>query len=99
MLKLSISLIIAVGVLAADTVTYKYDDGGRLVSATYGNGAVVTYNYDKAGNLLSRSVPGAAPTISAGGVVNAATYTSPLVRGELATLFGTNLATGTFTAG
>jgi uncharacterized protein (TIGR03437 family) len=99
MLKLSISLWIAFGVLAADTVTYKYDDSGRLTSATYGNGAVVTYTYDKAGNLLSRSVPGAAPTISSGGVVNAATYTSPLVHGELATLFGTNLASGAFTAG
>jgi uncharacterized protein (TIGR03437 family) len=99
MRKLYISFWIAAGVLAADTVAYKYDDAGRLLSATYGNGAVVTYAYDKAGNLLSRSLPAAAPTISAGGVVNAASYASPLVRGELATLFGTNLASGTFTAG
>lgn len=98
MLKLSVSLLIAAVLLTADTVTYKYDDTGRLINATYGNGAVVTYAYDKAGNLLSRSLPAGTPSISSGGVVNSASYLAPLVRGELASLFGSNLASGTFSA-
>jgi uncharacterized protein (TIGR03437 family) len=99
MLKISVSLFIAAVLMSADTVTYKYDDTGRLITATYGNGAVVTYTYDKAGNLLSRSLPAGTPTISSGGVVNSASYLAPLVRGELASLFGSNLASGTFSAG
>ncbi len=61
--------------------------------------AVVTYAYDKAGNLLSRTLPGTTPAISAGGLVNSGSYSAPLVRGELASLFGTNLANTTAGAG
>jgi uncharacterized protein (TIGR03437 family) len=98
MTKTATALLLTAALLLADTVVYKYDDTGRLISATYGNGAVVNYTYDGAGNLLSRGVPGTAPQISATGVVNAASYLAPLVRGELASLFGANLATGTFGA-
>jgi uncharacterized protein (TIGR03437 family) len=76
----------------ADTVSYKYDDAGRLISAAYDNGTTVAYSYDKAGNLLGRAIAGGAPTVSSGGVVNAATFTAPLVRGELGTIFGSGFA-------
>jgi len=44
------------GVLYADTVSYKYDDAGRLTSVTYPNGASISYTYDPAGNLTARTV-------------------------------------------
>jgi hypothetical protein len=37
------------------TVTYTYDDAGRLVEADYG-GVQIVYDYDNAGNLLTRKV-------------------------------------------
>ncbi len=39
---------------AADTVTYTYDNAGRLTKSDYGGGNNITYTYDKAGNLLSK---------------------------------------------
>ena len=45
--------------VAADgptTVTYTYDNAGRLVSAAYSNGLVISYTYDAAGNLLTRTI-------------------------------------------
>lgn len=45
--------------LDAGTVTYTYDDAGRLIRAEYGDGKVITYTYDAAGNLLERQVSGA----------------------------------------
>ena len=38
----------------AGTVTYDYDDAGRLVEADYGNGTI-GYEYDDAGNLLEKA--------------------------------------------
>ena len=95
MKKTSIALLFTAACLFADTVSYKYDDTGRLISATYGNGTTVLYNYDKAGNLLGRAIPGGAPLISAGGLVNAASFKAPLVRGSLASIFGVGLAGAT----
>ena len=40
------------------TVTYTYDDAGRLVQADYGEDKGITYTYDDAGNLLQREVYG-----------------------------------------
>lgn len=40
------------------TVTYTYDDAGRLVGADYGKGQDISYSYDAAGNLLGREVYG-----------------------------------------
>jgi len=41
-------------VLAAEsTITYTYDDNGRLVEVDYGNSDIATYTYDDAGNPLS----------------------------------------------
>jgi YD repeat-containing protein len=38
------------------TVTYTYDEAGRLIGADYGDGWGVAYTYDAAGNLLSRTI-------------------------------------------
>ena len=38
------------------TITYQYDDAGRLIGADYGGGKTITYTYDKNGNLLQRKV-------------------------------------------
>jgi YD repeat-containing protein len=40
----------------AGSITYTYDDAGRLVTADYGNGSAIAYTYDNAGNLLARTV-------------------------------------------
>ncbi len=90
-------LVLLTGWLWADTVQYAYDAAGRLTNATYSNGTVIAYTYDKAGNLLKRSVTSpqsSGPQISAGGVVNAASFQAPLARGALASVFGSNLASG-----
>ncbi len=39
-----------------NTVTYTYDDAGRLTGVEYPNGATIDYDYDNAGNLLERIV-------------------------------------------
>jgi YD repeat-containing protein len=44
------------------TITYTYDNAGRLVGADYGEGQGITYTYDAAGNLLQREVYGVATT-------------------------------------
>jgi YD repeat-containing protein len=45
----------------AGAVSYKYDDAGRLIEATYPNGTILTYRYDPAGNRR-QVFQGAAPT-------------------------------------
>lgn len=47
---------------AAETVTYSYDDAGRLTNAAYGGGASIAYAYDANGNLLLRTVTAAGGT-------------------------------------
>ena len=42
----------------AGTVTYDYDDAGRLVKADYGTGTAIEYEYDNAGNLLEQKITG-----------------------------------------
>lgn len=54
----------AIGILAGGTtalgntisITYSYDDAGRLIQANYGAGNNIFYAYDANGNLLSRQV-------------------------------------------
>lgn len=41
---------------AARTISYTYDDAGRLTRVDYGSGVAVSYTYDAAGNLLRREV-------------------------------------------
>jgi YD repeat-containing protein len=45
----------------AGSITYTYDDAGRLVTADYGNGSAIEYTYDNAGNLLARTITSANP--------------------------------------
>jgi YD repeat-containing protein len=61
---LYVTLCIA-GMLYADTVSYTYDDAGRLTSVTYSSGATITYSYDPAGNLTARTVTAPASPASA----------------------------------
>ena len=46
--------LILVTVAAAYTVTYSYDDVGRLISVDYDDDKFIDYHYDKASNLISR---------------------------------------------
>jgi YD repeat-containing protein len=34
------------------TISYTYDNAGRLIKADYGNKKTITYSYDDAGNIL-----------------------------------------------
>ncbi len=55
---LLVFLVIWVHPIAAEstTITYTYDDAGRLIRAAYGDGTIISYTYDAAGNLLTRLV-------------------------------------------
>jgi uncharacterized protein (TIGR03437 family) len=84
------------GLLAAQTLNYGYDAAGRLTTVTYPNGKVLTYAYDASGNVVQRSVmdPGStpAPTITAEGVLNAASGLPGAVSpGERLAIHGTGL--------
>ena len=52
---LFLSLFVFSSLSFAGTVTYKYDDAGRLTEAKYGSKAI-KYTYDAAGNILRRTV-------------------------------------------
>jgi YD repeat-containing protein len=45
----------------AGSITYTYDDAGRLLTADYGNDSTIEYTYDNAGNLLARTIAPANP--------------------------------------
>ncbi len=47
-------IIIGVHPVHAASISYTYDDAGRLIEADYGEGIKFVYTYDAAGNLLSR---------------------------------------------
>ena len=40
----------------AETITYTYDNAGRLTKADYGDGGSIAYTYDSNGNLRRREV-------------------------------------------
>ncbi|WP_217999680.1 RHS repeat domain-containing protein [Thauera butanivorans] len=42
----------------AGSVSYTYDQLGRVKTATYSNGVVITYTYDAAGNRVSQVTTG-----------------------------------------
>ncbi|MCA9803288.1 MAG: RHS repeat protein [Cyanobacteria bacterium HKST-UBA02] len=39
-----------------DTVSYSYDNLGRLTTITYSNGTTVTFSYDNMGNRTSVAI-------------------------------------------
>jgi YD repeat-containing protein len=64
----------------AETVTYTYDDLGRLIKADYGNGVVKEYKYDDAGNrveLLSAQKISVSPSSKDFGSVNVGSSSTP----------------------
>lgn len=76
--------VMSAGSAVAQSITYQYDELGRLKKATYGSGAVTEYTYDAAGNrtLVNTSAPFVATvTITGSGpadlrsLANAAGYT------------------------
>ncbi|WP_216361272.1 RHS repeat domain-containing protein [Caulobacter mirabilis] len=46
----AVMLSVAGGGASAATVTYTYDDLGRLKTVTYSTGVTITYSYDDNGN-------------------------------------------------
>ena len=41
---------------SAASITYTYDNLGRIIQVTYSNGRVITYTYDAAGNRQTYTV-------------------------------------------
>ena len=56
MLLLSPSLITDTTLANGNSMSYTYDDAGRLTGVEYPDGSVITYAYDAMGNLLEREV-------------------------------------------
>ena len=48
--------LFAIPYATAGTVSYTYDDAGRLIRADFGDGKVIEYTYDNAGSLLERRI-------------------------------------------
>jgi YD repeat-containing protein len=44
------------GVASAGTLTFNYDQGGRLTSTQFAGSKSINYTYDSAGNLLQRQI-------------------------------------------
>jgi YD repeat-containing protein len=44
------------------TITYLYDQAGRVTAAYYSNGVCITYDYDAAGNRLTKKIQNTTPT-------------------------------------
>jgi uncharacterized protein (TIGR03437 family) len=87
-------LLLLAGAAGADTISYSYDDAGRLIRASYANGKVINYTYDKAGNLTSRVTRSAtAPVIT--GVVNGANFLPGIAASSWVTIQGSNLSSTT----
>jgi uncharacterized protein (TIGR03437 family) len=85
-------LTVSLPSVIADKVVYTYDNANRLVRVDYGGGSAISYAYDKNGNLVSRTPASAGPSITAAGVLNAASFQGGAVApGEMITLFGDSI--------
>lgn len=58
MTKLIAILTMAAATLAAEKLTYSYDEAGRLTRVESDTGKVITYTYDASGNLVKRTAAG-----------------------------------------
>lgn len=58
-LWMGVLLVFFAGHVQAGSVSYTYDNLGRLKQATYSSGMVITYVYDAVGNRVSYTVTGA----------------------------------------
>ncbi len=56
------------------TISYAYDEVGRLVGAEYNDGTSISYEYDSNGNMLSRKVQTEGAAINNGGKLFAAAF-------------------------
>ena len=54
--SLSILLMLWTVSLGAETVSYSYDDAGRLIGAHYESGQTISYVFDTGGNLLRETI-------------------------------------------
>ena len=73
-------LILTMAPVFAGTITYTYDDAGRLTKVDYGDGKTIEYTYDNAGNLLQRVVtetPEYTLTVSKSGTGSGTVASSP----------------------
>ena len=52
----SLLFVCAIPCAFAGTITYTYDNAGRLIKADYGGGKTIGYSYDNAGNLLMMEI-------------------------------------------
>jgi YD repeat-containing protein len=59
MRRLILILTMTAATLAAEKLTYTYDDAGRLARVESDSGKVITYTYDASGNLVKRTATGA----------------------------------------
>ena len=59
MKKLILILTMTAATLAAEKLTYTYDEAGRLARVESDTGKVITYTYDASGNLVKRTASGA----------------------------------------
>lgn len=76
-------VLLSVSLAVAQTVTYSYDDNGRLASVTYGDGTTVIYEYDASTNTVRETASSAANTLfvsvspADGGVVSGTGISCP----------------------
>ena len=64
-----LGILLLPGTNHAVTVTYSYDDSGRLVGASY-SGQHIRYVYDEDGNLLARTLENGLGDINGDGQIN-----------------------------
>lgn len=64
-MKLLLIVTLTVATLAAEKLTYTYDEAGRLARVESDAGRVITYAYDASGNLVKRMVTGNPPPSAA----------------------------------
>ncbi len=98
--KALLFVFLVAGLAGGQSISYTYDQAGRLSSAKYPSGKVLTYSWDGAGNLLRTLViapsAGPAPVFTAQGVLNSASYAGGAIApGELIVIFGTGLGPAT----